>query len=82
MLFGGAGFLETRDLAVYQREARRYTRELWDRWWPHRDGMQRLVLPHTLWRLTGTRPLNHPQRRLGARAALVEAWPSFIRSLT
>ena len=82
ILFGGAGFLETQDLAAYQTEARRYTRELWDRWWPHRDGMQRLVLPHGLWRLTGTRPLNHPQRRLGALAALVEAWPSFIRSLT
>jgi hypothetical protein len=44
--------------------------------------MQRLVLPVKLWQLNGTRPMNHPQRRLGALAALIEAWPSFIRSLS
>jgi Protein of unknown function (DUF2851) len=82
MLFGGAGFLEAPDLGIYAEETRGYVRKLWDRWWPHRDGMQRLVLPAKLWRLNGTRPLNHPQRRLGALATLINAWPSFTRSLT
>jgi hypothetical protein len=82
MLFGGAGFLEAPDLGIYSEESRGYVRKLWDRWWPHRDGMRRLVLPAELWRLSGTRPLNHPQRRLGALAALIKAWPSFTRSLT
>lgn len=82
VLFGSAGFLEARDLNIYAKEARDYVRELWDRWWPHRNSMQRLVLPTKLWRLTGTRPLNHPQRRLGALAALILAWPIFTRSLT
>jgi hypothetical protein len=81
-LFGVARFLEAPDLAVYPEETRGYVRKLWDRWWPHRDEMERLVLPAKLWRLSGTRPLNHPQRRLGALAALIEVWPQFIRSLT
>ena len=81
ILFGVAGFLEAPDLGIYAGETRGYVRKLWDRWWPHRDGMQRLVLPAKLWRLSGTRPLNHPQRRLGALATLINAWPSFIRSL-
>jgi hypothetical protein len=81
MLFGVAGFLEAPDLGIYPEETRGYVRQLWDRWWPHRDGMQRLALPAKLWRLSGTRPLNHPQRRLGALATLIKAWPSFMRFL-
>jgi hypothetical protein len=81
MLFGVAGFLESPDLAVYPQQTRSYVRKLWDRWWPHRDEMQRLVLPAKLWRLSGARPLNHPQRRLGALAILAKEWPSFIKAL-
>jgi hypothetical protein len=80
-LFGVAGFLEAPDLGIYPEETRGYVRNLWDRWWPHRDGMQRLVLPAKLWRLSGTRPLNHPQRRLGALATLINAWSLLTRSL-
>ncbi len=80
-LFGVAGFLEAPDLGIYAGETRGYVRKLWDRWWPHRDGMQRLVLPAKLWRLSGTRPLNHPQRRLGALATLAQEWPSFLKSI-
>jgi hypothetical protein len=81
ILFGLAGFLETPDLAVYKKSTRNYVRELWDRWWPHRDEMQRLILPAKLWRLSGTRPVNHPQRRLAALSILVREWPSFRGSL-
>jgi hypothetical protein len=81
LLFGVAGFLESPDLAVYPQQTRSYVRQLWDRWWPHRDEMQRLLLPPKLWRLSGARPLNHPQRRLGALAILAKEWPSFIKSL-
>lgn len=82
ILFGLAGFLEAPDLGIYGGETRGYVRKLWDRWWPHRDGMQRLVLPAKLWRLSGTRPLNHPQRRLAALATLTKEWPPFLRSLS
>ncbi|HEX4639909.1 MAG TPA: DUF2851 family protein, partial [Chthoniobacterales bacterium] len=81
ILFGVAGFLTAPDLAEYRDETRGYVRNLWDRWWPHRDAMQRLVLPAKLWRLGGARPLNHPQRRLGALAILAKQWPAFIKSL-
>jgi hypothetical protein len=81
ILFGVAGFLTAPDLAAYRGDTRSYVRNLWDRWWPHRDAMQRLVLPAKLWRLGGARPLNHPQRRLGALATLAKQWPAFIKSL-
>jgi hypothetical protein len=81
ILFGIAGFLETPDLAVYKRSTRNYVRELWDRWWPYRDEMRRLIVPSTVWRISGTRPANHPQRRLAALSMLACEWPAFRRSL-
>ena len=81
ILFGVAGFLTAPDLATYRNETRGYVRNLWDRWWPHRDAMQRLVLPAKLWRLGGARPLNHPQRRLGALAILAQQWSGFLKAL-
>src|SRR5260370_19143217 len=43
--------------------------------------MQRIILPAKTWRLSGTRPLNHPQRRLAALSVLAREWPTFRRSL-
>jgi hypothetical protein len=81
MLFGAAGFLESPDLAVYAEDSRNYIRTLWDCWWQHRDKMQRLVLPKKLWRLSGARPLNHPQRRVAALAQIARKWKVFLKSL-
>jgi len=78
MLFGVAGFLELADLSVYQTDVRSYLRKLWDCWWPHRNEMRRLILTPDLWRLSGARPLNHPQRRLGALAGLAQNWKAFM----
>src|SRR5947209_4204633 len=52
LLFGGGGFLEASDLDVYKKSAREYVRRLWDRWWPRRDELQRLILPAKVWRLS------------------------------
>lgn len=79
LLFGVAGFLTAPDLSVYHDETRTYLRMLWDRWWRHRDSMHRLVLPSELWRFGGARPLNHPQRRLGALAAIVIDWSALMK---
>jgi Protein of unknown function (DUF2851) len=79
-LFGVGGFLQTADLDVYKKSTREYVRQLWDRWWPHRDDLQRLILPRKVWRLTSTRPLNHPQRRLAALAILAREWPRLQRA--
>ena len=81
ILFGIAGFLETPDLGSYKKSTRTYLRDLWDRWWPHRDEFRRLILPAKLWKTTSTRPSNHPQRRLAALSILTCKWPAFRRSL-
>ena len=80
LLFGVAGFLEAPDLANYQSDTRAYVRGLWDQWWTNRDAMERLVIPQKLWRLGGARPLNHPQRRLGALTAVVGEWTALQRA--
>src|SRR5881396_1187832 len=56
ILFGTAGFLRTADLDIYKKSTREYVRRLWDGWWPHRDKLQRLILPGKIWRLSSTRP--------------------------
>jgi Protein of unknown function (DUF2851) len=77
-----AGFLEAPDLGVFKGSTRKYVRTLWDRWWPHRDAMQRMILPSKVWRLSSTRPLNHPQRRLAALAMILREWRGFRRMLS
>ena len=80
LLFGVAGFLETPDLDVYKKSAREYVRQLWDSWCPHRDDLRRLILLLKAWRVSGTRPLNHPQRRLAALAILARDWSRLQRA--
>ena len=81
ILFGAGRFLGAPDLAAFAPGTRQYLRSLWDKWWPRRDALERLILPPRTWHLSGTRPLNHPQRRLAALAGIVAAWPQFSRSL-
>jgi Protein of unknown function (DUF2851) len=81
ILFGVAGFLNAPDLAKFEPGTRQYLRVLWDQWWPRRAVLERFILPARTWRLSGTRPLNHPQRRLAALAEIVAAWPKLLRSL-
>jgi hypothetical protein len=80
LFFGLAGFLETPDLDVYKKSTREYVRQLWDRWWPHRDALQRVILPAQVWRISSTRPVNHPQRRLAALATLAGRWSRLQRA--
>jgi hypothetical protein len=81
LLFGVAGFLQAVDLDAYKKSTREYVRQLWDRWWPHRDALQRLILPAKVWRVSNTRPVNHPQRRLAALAMLAREWLGLRRML-
>lgn len=80
LLFGTAGFLSA-NLTDYNRQTRDYVRDLWERWWLHRDANERLVLPAKAWKLSGARPLNHPQRRIAALAVIARDWPKFVDSL-
>ncbi len=79
LLFGVAGFLDALELAAGRNVTGSYLRALWDEWWKHRDRFQRLMLPAKLWKSSGTRPLNSPQRRLGALVALIAQWRDFSR---
>lgn len=81
LLFGLAGFLNASDLGVYDPRSRSYVRELWHEWWPHRDELQRLILPVKIWNLAGVRPLNHPQRRLAALAEIARHWKALMACL-
>ncbi|HEX8313146.1 MAG TPA: DUF2851 family protein [Chthoniobacteraceae bacterium] len=80
LLFGVSGFLPSVDLSVYDQPTRTYLRELWEKWWPRRAEFQRLSITPDLWRLSGQRPANHPQRRLAALAQIVRHWPH-VRAL-
>lgn len=70
LLFGVAGFLEPRSFDDADEITRRYLKPLWDHWWTVRDALARLVLPSSIWKMSGLRPSNHPHRRLGALFAL------------
>lgn len=83
MLFGVSGFLESVRYEDTQPETRTYLRRLWSEWWKVRDGCEKwLEESHRLkWRVAGTRPGNHPQRRLGALAAILRLWKDVYRGL-
>jgi hypothetical protein len=75
ILFGLSGFLE-RSLPASQQDDR-YLNALWTHWWKMRSELHDLVLRTDLWRLGGSRPNNHPHRRLGALAQIASGWSEF-----
>lgn len=79
----GAGGLLPEELTRVQASTDTYLRRLWDSWWRERAAFEDCVLPRTLWKFSGLRPANHPQRRLALAAhwladgqlpALLENW--------
>src|SRR5690606_20361994 len=73
-LIGLAGLLPS------EPRAGTHARRLWDLWWRERAAFEEHLLPQSLWRLNGVRPINHPQRRL----ALAACWlsdPSWVQRL-
>lgn len=77
LLFGAAGFIDHEHYAAAEPEARRYLKELWDRWWRLRDAHEPDAERRLHWRVAGARPVNHPQRRVAALAALANHWRAF-----
>jgi hypothetical protein len=67
LLFGLAGMLPS-ELPRNRSRAAQYVRQLWDIWWRERDRYSESILPGALWRLSGCRPANHPERRLALAA--------------
>ncbi len=66
-LLGLSGLLPS-DLNRSERSVDSYVRRIWDIWWRERDRFSEIALPRSLWRLSGIRPANHPQRRLALAA--------------
>lgn len=81
LLFGVAGFLDqgAHFEAVKDPMARDYLKSLWDHWWKHRASHEPDSHRRLSWKLSGTRPTNHPQRRVAALATLVNDWLRFRR---
>jgi hypothetical protein len=82
-LFGVSGFLEKIRLEDTEGATRGYVRQLWSEWWKQRDTCARWLEPPQLprWNLAATRPGNHPQRRLGALAAMLSEWKKICTPL-
>jgi hypothetical protein len=75
LLFGLAGFLKPEDFPTAAPATKAYLRTLWEKWWTLRAEWEGLAVPPKLWKTGGQRPVNHPQRRLAALAAMVRQWP-------
>lgn len=83
LLFGVGGFLELIRADDTDGETRGYLRQLWSEWWKQRNDCLRWLDDRQLprWRLSGIRPGNHPQRRIGAFAAMLNAWSPIVAPL-
>jgi hypothetical protein len=64
----GLGGLLPAELPRGRSGAAGYVRQLWDVWWRERDAYADGALPAELWKFSGLRPANHPQRRLALAA--------------
>ena len=69
LLIGAAGFLPKIETASWGKENRHYASKLWHHWWKNQS---RPKVPKQMWKLSHTRPANHPQRRLAALSLIAE----------
>lgn len=77
VLFGTSGFLSPHLHQMAPLDTRDYLRSLWDSWWKSRFRFEATGSRSIPWKTHGQRPANHPHRRVGALAALVEVWPHY-----
>jgi len=83
LLFGVAGFLGRVRHEQTVGPSRQYLQDLWGAWWKQIHASSRWLEEEQLprWRISGSRPGNHPQRRLGALAALLDDWDRVVAPL-
>ncbi len=74
-LFGAAGFMEQEHYEEsLSEDSRQYLGSLWEEWWKIRDEVEPSSHRAIPWNFGGSRPVNHPQRRVGALAVIANHW--------
>jgi len=81
LLFGTAGFLHPEIHQNAPEESQQWLEDLWEMWWQDRMKFELDGDREIQWVLHGSRPVNHPQRRLAALAVIAQHWLKF-RQLT
>jgi hypothetical protein len=82
LLYGVAGFLDGREGDHGDDTTRAWLRGLWQSWWRYRAELTPGTPARPIkWTLSGTRPVNHPQRRIAALWQIVVNWKSLRRLL-
>ena len=82
LLFGVAGFLDGREADHGDEATRTWLRGLWKSWWKYRTEFSPAEPSRPIvWTLSGTRPVNHPQRRIAAMWQIVQNWKELRRQL-
>ncbi len=83
LLLGVAGFLDGPAFDSADDDTRVYLRSLWEKWWRYRATYAPGSPCHPLrWNLIGTRPTNHPHRRLATLHAIITQWATLKKWLT
>jgi hypothetical protein len=82
LLYGVAGCLDGREGDHGDDTTRTWLRGLWQSWWRYRAELTPGTPARPIkWTLSGTRPVNHPQRRIAALWQIVVNWKSLRRLL-
>lgn len=77
ILFGAAGFLSVDIHKEAAADSQDYLRGLWESWWQVRDDYEPSLERRIPWKLSGIRPINHPQRRLACLVQVAARWREF-----
>lgn len=77
IIYGSAGFLHPEIHTQAEHQSKDWLEEMWQYWWQHRQQYQCTEERQLKWNLSGARPVNHPQRRLAALAAVAAHWKRF-----
>lgn len=80
ILFGASGFLHPDIHKIAKNESKKWLEALWKTWWQLRHDYQFSEDKKLNWALSGIRPVNHPQRRLAALAAIASDWAKISHS--
>lgn len=83
LLFGVSGFFDNMPYDSAKTDTKEYLRQLWEHWWKQLSEFGRWREPGQglPWKIAGARPGNHPERRLGALAAMLQTWSKVFKPL-